>query len=137
METTFPFTKCKQLSCSKLTIKHQGLHHSSLDEFSRVFGNTSQSDGEYLLPTGSCLTNFLLFNFNFNIYYFKVKVGWVCWAVDNTKFNNGMLRHANGRPVIFISLLTYIAPVLRKIPVLPPDVGGRQGKGILRNKGAT
>ena len=39
-----------------------------------------------------------------------------------------MLRHEYGRPVIFISLLTYIAPVLRKIPVLPPSVGGRQGK---------
>ena len=48
-----------------------------------------------------------------------------------------MLRHAYGRPVIFFSLMTYIAPVLPKIPVLPPDVGGMQGKGILRNKGET
>ena len=52
------------------------------------------------------------------------------------KVFNGMLRHAYGRPVIIIFLQTYIAPVLRKIPVLLPDVGGRQGKGILPNKGA-
>ena len=51
--------------------------------------------------------------------------------------HNGMLRHAYGRPVIFISLQTYVAPVLHKIPVLPPEEGGRQEKGILRNTGAT
>ena len=45
--------------------------------------------------------------------------------------DNGMLRHAYGRPVIFIFLQTYVAPVLQKIPGLPPDEGGRQGKGIL------
>ena len=33
-----------------------------------------------------------------------------------------MLCHAFGGPVIFISLLTYVAPVLFKIPVFPPDV---------------
>ena len=48
----------------------------------------------------------------------------------------GMLRHAYGGPVIFISLLTYVAPILRKITVLLPDVGGRQGKDILHNKEA-
>ena len=41
-----------------------------------------------------------------------------------------MFPHAYGEPVIVISLLTYVAPLLRKIPVLLPDVGGRQGKGI-------
>ena len=46
-----------------------------------------------------------------------------------------MLHQAYGRPVIFISLQTYVAPVLHKIPVLPPDEGGRQEKGILRNTG--
>ena len=37
----------------------------------------------------------------------------------------------------FYFLLTNVAPVLHKIPVLPPDLGGRQGKGNLRNTGAT
>ena len=50
---------------------------------------------------------------------------------------NGMLHQAYGRPVIFISLQTYVAPVLRKIPVLRPDLGGSQGKGILLHTGAT
>ena len=55
---------------------------------------------------------------------------------------NGMLCHAYDKPVIFISSLSSVAlvllkiPVLRKIPVLPPDVGKRQGKGILCNMGA-
>ena len=33
---------------------------------------------------------------------------------------NGMLRHAYGRPVIFLQ--TYVNPVLQKIPVLLPDI---------------
>ena len=32
--------------------------------------------------------------------------------------------------LIFISSQTNVSPVWRKIPVLPPDVRGRQGKGI-------
>ena len=36
-----------------------------------------------------------------------------------------MLCHAYGRPIIVISLLTYVAPALPKILVLPPDIGGK------------
>ena len=59
----------------------------------------------------------------------------MCKGTNLRNTLNGMLRHAYGKPVIFISLLTYIAPVLPKIPILPPRHRREAREEYVRNKG--